>query len=97
GFLVPSHHFRPKTTTFRTSRLKDEGMEPNASTLTELGGAVATVLEKAAQGGAFPVIAVATSVRRTVRRALSAQGVRNPVIALDEIQGNAKPKLLGTA
>ncbi|MEM6912657.1 MAG: flagellar biosynthesis protein FlhA [Pseudomonadota bacterium] len=80
-----------------TSRLKDEGMEPNASTLTELGGAVATVLEKAAQGGAFPVIAVATSVRRTVRRALSAQGVRNPVIALDEIQGNAKPKLLGTA
>ncbi|MEM6748310.1 MAG: flagellar biosynthesis protein FlhA [Pseudomonadota bacterium] len=80
-----------------TTKLREEGAEPQASTLTELGTAVASALERAAQGGAFPVIAVATSIRRTVRRALASQGVRNPVIALDEIQGNAKPKLLGTA
>lgn len=80
-----------------SEKLHQEGDRPQAATLLEVARAVRAALDRAAEAGTYPVIAVSASLRRTVRAALAAQGIRNPVLSLDEIRGHAVPKLLGTA
>ena len=68
-----------------------------ATLTTGLAGKVRAALDRAAEGGTSPIVAVAAARRRQVRALLSAQGVGNPVLSFDEISGNAKPQVLGTA
>ena len=79
-----------------TDKLQAEATSPMAAA-TELAQALRLPLERAAELGSTPVIAVRAGLRRTVRRLLASQGIRNAVLSLDEIQGHATPRLLGTA
>jgi flagellar biosynthesis protein FlhA len=63
----------------------------------DAASAIRRLIDRAAEAGAYPVVAVHATLRRTVRGLLAAQGIRNPVLSIDEIQGHARPKLLGTA
>lgn len=76
--------------------LQDDG-EPSLEITRELARAVGKLVDNAAETGVIPVIAVASPLRRLVKRVLSSHGVRNPVLSLDEIRGHAKPVLFGTA
>jgi flagellar biosynthesis protein FlhA len=77
-----------------TKRLSGEDRQ---SAENDAASAIKRLVERAAEAGAYPVIAVHGSLRRTIRGLLAAQGVRNPVLSIDEIQGHARPKLFGTA
>jgi len=54
-------------------------------------------LRKAADNGISPAIVTFGDRRRFVRTALVAKGVRNPVVAYDELDLQSKPVLIGTA
>ncbi|MCQ8184912.1 flagellar biosynthesis protein FlhA [Parvularcula maris] len=77
-----------------TKRLSGEEKDRAES---DAAGAIRRLIDRAAEAGAYPVVAVHATLRRTVRGLLAAQGIRNPVLSIDEIQGHARPKLLGTA
>jgi flagellar biosynthesis protein FlhA len=54
-------------------------------------------LRKAADDGVSPAIVTFGDRRRFVKTALVAKGVRNPVVAYDELDLQSKPVLIGTA
>ncbi|GGY43845.1 flagellar biosynthesis protein FlhA [Parvularcula lutaonensis] len=80
-----------------SERLTSEGGEPSLETMKELVRSIGSLIDKAAEAGVVPVVAVAGPMRRLVRRILATHGMRNPVLSLDEIRGHAKPVLFGTA
>ena len=75
----------------------DLGPQLPAPVTTSLAGKVRAALDQAARDGAYPVVATTAARRRLVRSLLNAQGVRNPVLSFEEIQGSARPTVLGTA
>lgn len=70
---------------------------PDTDQLGKLVQGVRAALDRAAETGAYPVIAVVAPLRRLVRAALHANAVRNPVLSLDEISGHAALERLGRA
>ena len=68
-----------------------------AALSTMLAGKLRAALDQAASGGASPVVATTAARRRGVRAILAGHGLRNPVLSFDEIAGNARPQVLGTA
>ena len=68
-----------------------------APVTTSLAGRVRAVLDQASEGGAYPAVATTSARRRLVRQVLENHGVRNPVLSFEEIQGSARPLVLGTA
>ncbi|MEM1379046.1 MAG: flagellar biosynthesis protein FlhA [Pseudomonadota bacterium] len=78
-----------------TDWVKQLGKEEDRTTaLTTLIKALREALDKAAENGAYPVVTVSGQIRRVVRGALAAQGIRNPVLSNEEVQGNAVVKRL---
>ncbi|NNU15369.1 flagellar biosynthesis protein FlhA [Parvularcula sp. ZS-1/3] len=75
--------------------LREAAMDGDVDGL-QLAKAAREALDKAAEGGAFPVFAVAAPLRRRLRDILAVYGIKNAVLSLDEIRGHATPKLLGT-
>ncbi len=75
----------------------EEGQTLPVALATRLAGRVKAALDKAAEAGSSPILAVAAPRRRQVRGLLAAQGLRNPVLSFDEIAGHARPLVLGTA
>ena len=74
-----------------------EGAALPAPLTTTLAGKVRAAMERAAEGGSNPVVATSAARRRQVRGALAAQGLRASVLSFDEIMGNARPLVVGTA
>ena len=62
-----------------------------------LANAVKEKISKAISGGAFPAIVTSAKRRRFLTTVLSAKGVRNSVIAYEEIDPSERPSILGVA
>ena len=62
-----------------------------------LARSIGDQIRTAAQKKVFPAVVAFSSRRRFVRAVLHAKGVRNPVIAYDEIDPQMRPRLVGVA
>jgi len=67
------------------------------SDFNRLANAVKEKISKAISGGAFPAIVTSAKRRRFLTTVLSAKGVRNAVIAYEEIDPSERPSILGVA
>lgn len=71
--------------------------DKKSTAVKALPTAIQSALDRAAESGAYPVVATPGSIRRLVRSILSVHGIRNPVLSLEEIQGNARINRLASA
>ena len=67
------------------------------SEFNRLAGAVRDKIAKAVSGGVFPAIVTSAKRRRFLTTVLSAKGIRNAVIAYEEIDPSERPSILGVA
>ncbi|WOI52675.1 flagellar biosynthesis protein FlhA [Parvularcula sp. LCG005] len=78
----------------------DGGKTPapmDAKDLKELGDDLQEALNKAAISGAYAAVAVPGRRRRIVRDVLRSRGIKNPVIAFEEIVPGTRPAMLAVA
>ncbi|MBB4659645.1 flagellar biosynthesis protein FlhA [Parvularcula dongshanensis] len=78
-------------------RLTPEGGALTAADVKGLGEDIQTALNKAAAGGAYAAVAVTARRRRIVRDVLRSRGLKNPVLAFEEIGPGSKPAMLAVA
>lgn len=74
---------------------KDVALPPDE--FNRLARSISEQLRRAAAEKHYPAIITFRERRRFVREVLHAKGVRNPVIAYDELDPQARPLLVGTA
>lgn len=79
----------------KSGNVKEVALPPED--FNRLTRAVQDQLRKAAGQGITPAIVTFGDRRRFIRTVLSAKGVRNPVVAYDELDLQSKPVLVGTA
>jgi flagellar biosynthesis protein FlhA len=79
----------------KSAGVKDVALPPED--FNRLTRALQDQIRKAAEQGITPAIITFGERRRFIRSVLSAKGVRNPVLAYDELDLQSKPLLVGTA
>ncbi|WP_238319306.1 FHIPEP family type III secretion protein [Parvularcula oceani] len=75
----------------------EEGQGLTAEDVKTLGDQVQEALNKAAATGAYAAVAVTGRRRRIVRDILRSRGIKNPVIAFEEIVPGSRPAMLAVA
>ncbi len=60
-----------------------------------LAQTIAEKISLVGENGIYPAIVTSSKRRRFIRAVLLAQGIQNPVFSFEEINGNAKPSLVG--
>jgi flagellar biosynthesis protein FlhA len=65
--------------------------------IKRLASSVGVAIQDAASRGHYPAIAVPGSRRRVVRLLLEAGGIKNPVLAFEEIGTRCRPAFVGVA
>jgi flagellar biosynthesis protein FlhA len=65
--------------------------------IKRLASSVGVAIQDAASRGHYPAIAVPSSRRRVVRLLLEAGGIKNPVLAFEEIGTRCRPAFVGVA
>jgi flagellar biosynthesis protein FlhA len=88
-------------TIFSQFETRGEGSEKDIALPPEefnrLTRSISEQIRKAAIDKTHPAIVTFRERRRFVREVMHAKGIRNPVIAYDELDPQAKPRLVGTA
>jgi flagellar biosynthesis protein FlhA len=79
----------------RASGQKDVALPPEE--FNRLTRAIADQLRRAAAEGVYPAIVAFAERRPFLRAVLHAKGIRNPVVAYDELDPAVPPVLFGTA
>ncbi|MEM6650399.1 MAG: FHIPEP family type III secretion protein, partial [Pseudomonadota bacterium] len=99
---LPLVQLAPKWDAIFKARFEGSGEEAPTGSLSaeefkSLGDEVQEALNKAAISGAYAAIAVASKRRRFVRDVLKSRGIKNPVIAFEEIVPGSRPSMLAVA
>ena len=87
---------------FRQHEMRDANGAPGEvalppSEIKRLASSVGTRIREAGTRGQYPAIAVPGSRRRLVRLLLEAGGIKNPVLAFEEIGTRCRPAFVGVA
>ncbi len=99
---LPMVQLSPKWDATFAQRLDGDGEGGQRGTLTAdefkaLGDEVQEALNKAAMTGNYAVVAVPSRRRRLVRDVLRSRGIKNPVVAFEEIGPGSRPTMLAVA
>jgi flagellar biosynthesis protein FlhA len=98
---LPLVQLSPNWDKLLSERLDGAGGEApgtlSADEYKRLGDEVQEALNKAAIGGAYAAVAVAGRRRRLLRDVLKSRGIKNPVIAFEEIVPGSRPSMLAVA
>lgn len=86
--------FTASETTDESGR-RDVALPPDE--FNRLAGSVRKELDKSARQGVYAAIATTSKRRRFIRSVLNAKGVRNPVVAYEEIGTTERPAIMGVA